>query len=52
MCPFSVLIRTLPEYEYAPSMVVTLCLDIRVGHQEHGENKRDDVPSRKDQAKK
>ena len=31
-------------------MVVALGLDIRVGHEKHGEDNRDNIPSRQNQA--
>ena len=34
------------ENKNAPPVIITLCLDIRIGHQEHGEDDHHHVPSR------
>lgn len=40
----------IPENEDATTMVVALCFDVGISHQEHRENESDDIPSREDES--
>ena len=43
------LLADIPKDENAPTMIVTLGLDVSVGHEEHREDDDDNIPSRQNQ---